>query len=652
MADNLPSEFDVIVIGTGLPESIIAAACSRSGQRVLHVDSRSYYGGNWASFSFSGILSWLKEYQENSDIVNEGPAWQEQILENEEAIALSRKDKTIQHVEVFCYASQDLHEEVEEAGALQKNHASVISENPTEAVHSAYLPSEDESLCIASCEMLTEQTPSSDLESALEISNVKVTGETEKHDDKTCMKSASEEETSKNVPTTEGTALQPKKTRITYSQIIKEGRRFNIDLVSKLLYSRGLLIDLLIKSNVSRYAEFKNITRILAFREGRVEQVPCSRADVFNSKQLTMVEKRMLMKFLTFCMEYEKHPDEYKAYEEITFSEYLKTQKLTPNLQYFVLHSIAMTSETASNTIDGLKATKNFLHCLGRYGNTPFLFPLYGQGELPQCFCRMCAVFGGIYCLRHSVQCLVVDKESRKCKAIIDQFGQRIISKHFLVEDSYFSENTCSHVQYRQISRSVLITDRSVLKTDSDQQISILTVPGEEPGTFAVRVIELCSSTMTCMKGTYLVHLTCTSSKTAREDLEPVVQKLFTPYTETETENEEVEKPRLLWALYFNMRDSSDVSRNSYNDLPSNVYVCSGPDSGLGNDNAVKQAETLFQLICPNEDFCPPPPNPEDIITDGDSLQSEASEASVILEANSETPKESASLGNPEEASQ
>eukprot|EP00071_Canis_lupus_P016154 XP_005641600.1 rab proteins geranylgeranyltransferase component A 1 isoform X4 [Canis lupus familiaris] len=613
---------------------------------------RSYYGGNWASFSFSGILSWLKEYQENSDIVNEGPAWQEQILENEEAIALSRKDKTIQHVEVFCYASQDLHEEVEEAGALQKNHASVISENPTEAVHSAYLPSEDESLCIASCEMLTEQTPSSDLETALEISNVKVTGETEKHDDKTCMKSASEEETSKNVPTTEGTALQPKKTRITYSQIIKEGRRFNIDLVSKLLYSRGLLIDLLIKSNVSRYAEFKNITRILAFREGRVEQVPCSRADVFNSKQLTMVEKRMLMKFLTFCMEYEKHPDEYKAYEEITFSEYLKTQKLTPNLQYFVLHSIAMTSETASNTIDGLKATKNFLHCLGRYGNTPFLFPLYGQGELPQCFCRMCAVFGGIYCLRHSVQCLVVDKESRKCKAIIDQFGQRIISKHFLVEDSYFSENTCSHVQYRQISRSVLITDRSVLKTDSDQQISILTVPGEEPGTFAVRVIELCSSTMTCMKGTYLVHLTCTSSKTAREDLEPVVQKLFTPYTETETENEEVEKPRLLWALYFNMRDSSDVSRNSYNDLPSNVYVCSGPDSGLGNDNAVKQAETLFQLICPNEDFCPPPPNPEDIITDGDSLQSEASEASVILEANSETPKESASLGNPEEASQ
>ncbi|NXV64476.1 RAE1 geranylgeranyltransferase, partial [Molothrus ater] len=108
----------------------------------------------------------------------------------------------------------------------------------------------------------------------------------------------------------ENAAQEPKK--ITYSQIVREGRRFNIDLVSKLLYSRGLLIDLLIKSNVSRYAEFKNATRVLAFREGKVEQVPCSRADVFNSRQLTMVEKRMLMKFLTFCLDYEQHPEEYQ----------------------------------------------------------------------------------------------------------------------------------------------------------------------------------------------------------------------------------------------------------------------------------------------------------------------------------------------------
>ena len=101
-----------------------------------------------------------------------------------------------------------------------------------------------------------------------------------------------------------------------------------------------------------------------------------------------------------------------------------------------------------------------------------------------------------------------------------------------------------------------------------------------------------------------MVHLTCTSSKTAREDLEPVVQKLFTPYTKTEIENEEIEKPRLLWGLYFNMRDSSDVNRNSYNDLPSNVYVCSGPDCALGNDNAVKQVRLLVFLSFRLRSWC------------------------------------------------
>lgn len=65
-----------------------------------------------------------------------------------------------------------------------------------------------------------------------------------------------------------------------------------------------------------------------------------------------------------------------------------------------------------------------------------------------------------------------------------------------------------------------------------------------------------------------------------------------------ETENEELEKPRVLWAVYFNMRDSSGIDRNSYSNLPSNVYVCSGPDSALGNDCAVKQvSKTNFFLV-------------------------------------------------------
>lgn len=38
--------------------------------------------------------------------------------------------------------------------------------------------------------------------------------------------------------------------------------------------------------------------------------------------------------------------------------------------------------------LQALQAMKYFLSSLGRYGNTAFLWTLYGSGELPQCFCR------------------------------------------------------------------------------------------------------------------------------------------------------------------------------------------------------------------------------------------------------------------------
>uniref|UniRef100_A0A663MRM0 Rab proteins geranylgeranyltransferase component A n=1 Tax=Athene cunicularia TaxID=194338 RepID=A0A663MRM0_ATHCN len=609
-----------------------------SGQRVLHVDSKNYYGGNWASFSFSGLLSWIKENQQKTD-TDECEDWKKLILENEEVIPISKKDKTIQHVEDFCFGDQDSAEDVEEAGALPKMPVfgapgveGVAQEPEKECppVESALLEAENQE---------PDKAAGTEPASATEGRDADITSENESSPSTASGEPALELGKTEVAPS-EISAQEPKK--ITYSQIVREGRRFNIDLVSKLLYARGLLIDLLIKSNVSRYAEFKNATRILAFREGKVEQVPCSRADVFNSRQLTMVEKRMLMKFLTFCLEYEQHPDEYQG----CFRDCWKTQKLTPSLQHFILHSIAMVSETDSSTLEGLQATKKFLQCLGRYGNTPFLFPLYGQGEIPQCFCRMCAVFGGIYCLRHSVRCLVVDKESGRCKAIVDHFGQRISANYFIVEDSYLSESVCTKVCYRQISRAVLITDQSVLNTDSEQQVSVLTVPPVDPGKPAVCVIELCSSTMTCMKDTYLVHLTCPSTKTAREDLEPVVQKLFNLNPEKEAENEEQEKPRVLWAVYFNMRDSSGVEKSSYDGLPSNVYVCSGPDSALGNDCAVKQAETIFQEMFPTEEFCPPPPNPEDIIYDEDEIVPEESGFSNSPETKPESATEESSSGD------
>lgn len=62
--------------------------------------------------------------------------------------------------------------------------------------------------------------------------------------------------------------------------------------------------------------------------------------------------------------------------------------------------------------------------------------------------------------------------------------------------------------------------------------------------------------------------------------------------------SEENEKPVVLWAMYFNMRDTSGFENSSYN-LPSNVHVCTGPDDSLGSDysiNLVSSQGVMKQL--------------------------------------------------------
>lgn len=86
-----------------------------------------------------------------------------------------------------------------------------------------------------------------------------------------------------------------------------------------------------------------------------------------------------------------------------------------------------------------------------RYGSSPYLYPLYGLGELPQGFARLSAIYGGTYMLDKPADELVMedgkvvgvrsDKEVAKCKFVVcdpsyamdrvKKYGQVKIRKNF-----------------------------------------------------------------------------------------------------------------------------------------------------------------------------------------------------------------------------
>lgn len=69
------------------------------------------------------------------------------------------------------------------------------------------------------------------------------------------------------------------------------------------------------------------------------------------------------------------------------FGNFLDAHKIQGKVRKYLIDSVAMAKES-TNFQDAVKNIQKFVRSIGRYGNTPFLWTLYGSGELPQCFCR------------------------------------------------------------------------------------------------------------------------------------------------------------------------------------------------------------------------------------------------------------------------
>ena len=46
-----------------MTECIVAAALSRIGYNVLHMDRNDYYSGDWACFNWKGLQDWIDAKQ-------------------------------------------------------------------------------------------------------------------------------------------------------------------------------------------------------------------------------------------------------------------------------------------------------------------------------------------------------------------------------------------------------------------------------------------------------------------------------------------------------------------------------------------------------------------------------------------------------------
>jgi len=120
--------------------------------------------------------------------------------------------------------------------------------------------------------------------------------------------------------------------------------------------------------------------------------------------------------------------DPYKTPMSAVYAQF----GLEPGTQDFIGHAMALFLDDGYKQrpfIESLQAMRLYTQSIARYGKSPYIYPKYGLGELPQGFARLSAIYGGTYMLDKKVDELVMENgkvvgvrcgdEVAKCQNVI-----------------------------------------------------------------------------------------------------------------------------------------------------------------------------------------------------------------------------------------
>ncbi|CAI8588472.1 unnamed protein product [Vicia faba] len=459
-----PVNFDLIIIGTGLPESIIAAAASAVGKTILHLDPNSFYGSHFSSLSLEEITSYLNSPPKST------------------TVATSSSDDS-------------------DYAVINLIHQPLISDAE-----------------LISCNSIDETT-----------------------------------------------------------FLLENSRKFNLDLGGpRALFSADKTIDLLLKSD--------------------------SRGAIFRDKKLSLKEKNQLMKFFKLVQQHLDDNEDGKISEEdmeSPFVSFLEKTGLPPKIKAILLYAIAMVDYDQENgeVCKDLLATKDAIDLLAQYSSSvgrfpsapgPLIYPIYGEGELPQAFCRRAAVKGCIYVLRMPVISLLMDKVTESYKGMV--------------------------------ARGICIT-RSSIKPDVSNCSVVYPPRSLYPDQLtSVRALQIGSNLTVCPVGTFVLYFStlCNDADEGKKLLKASMKALLTLPISGNTESTSIvqsdsedKKAVVLWsAIYVQKLTTSEFEA---------ISSTPTPDGNLNYNDLVDATEKLFSQMYPNEEFFPKTTSPEDSTDDGDN---------------------------------
>ncbi|KAJ3208183.1 Rab GDP dissociation inhibitor alpha [Dinochytrium kinnereticum] len=297
-------------------------------------------------------------------------------------------------------------------------------------------------------------------------------------------------------------------------------RDYNVDLIPKFAMASGEFVNILYHTDVTRYLEFRQVAGSFVFRDGKISKVPSNQQEALTSPLMGIFEKRRAKGFFEFIQNYDfNNAATHQGLDlnTVPMSAVYKKFGLEPGTQDFIGHSLALQlddkyiEQPAKDTYERICL---YMNSMARYGKSPYIYPLYGLGELPQGFARLSAIYGGTYMLNKPVEEVVYD-ENGKFVGVKSE-GETAKAKLVIGDPSYFSNKT---KKVGQVVRTICLLNHPIPNTGNADSLQIILPQNQVKRQHDIYIAAISGAHSVCHKD-YFVAIVSTIVETEQPEKE------------------------------------------------------------------------------------------------------------------------------------
>ncbi|KAH7518696.1 guanosine nucleotide diphosphate dissociation inhibitor At5g09550 isoform X1 [Ziziphus jujuba] len=298
-------------------------------------------------------------------------------------------------------------------------------------------------------------------------------------------------------------------------------REYNVDMIPKFMMANGSLVRVLIHTDVTKYLNFKAVDGSFVYNKKKIYKVPATDVEALKSTLMGLFEKRRARKFFIYVQDYEE--DDPKSHEgmdlnKVTARELIMKYGLEDDTVDFIGHALALHSDDTyldKPAMGFVKKMKLYAESLARFqGGSPYIYPLYGLGELPQAFARLSAVYGGTYML-NKPDCKVVFDGDGKAIGVTSE-GETAKCKKVVCDPSYLPDKV---QKVGKVARAICIMSHPIPDTNDSHSAQVI-LPQKQLGRKSDMYLFCCSyAHNVAAKGKYIAFVS-TEAETSDPEVE------------------------------------------------------------------------------------------------------------------------------------